>query len=58
MRQLTGDYVARIFAGARPADLPIQQPDRFTLAVNLRVARQLNLRLPTTFLARADEVID
>ena len=58
LRRLTGDYVARIFNGANPAGLPIQLPDRFTLAVNLRVAAQLKLQLPTVFLARADEVIE
>ena len=58
LRRLTGDYVARIFNGANPAELPIQLPDRFTLTVNLRVAAQLKLQLPTVFLARADEVIE
>jgi len=58
LRRLTGDYVARIFNGANPAGLPIQLSDRFTLAVNLRVAAQLKLQLPTVFLARADEVIE
>jgi putative tryptophan/tyrosine transport system substrate-binding protein len=58
LRRLTGDYVARIFNGANPAELPIQLPDRFTLAVNLRVAGKLKLQLPTVFLARVDEVIE
>ena len=58
LRRLTGDYVARIFNGANPAELPIQLPDRFTLAANLRVADKLKLQLPTVFLARVDEVIE
>ena len=58
LRRLTGDYVARIFNGASPAELPIQQPDRFALAVNLRAALQLNLKLSPAFLAHADEVIE
>ena len=58
LRRLTGDYVAQIFNGANPAELPIQLPDRFTLAANLRVVAQLKLQLPTAFLARVDEVIE
>jgi putative ABC transport system substrate-binding protein len=58
LRRLTGDYVARIFNGANPAELPIQLPDRFTLTVNLRVAAQLKLELPTVFLGRVDEAIE
>jgi len=58
LRRLTGEYVARIFNGANPAELPIELPDRFTLTANLRVAAQLKLQLPTVFLARADEVIE
>jgi putative ABC transport system substrate-binding protein len=58
LRRLTGDYVARIFNGANPAELPIQQPDRFTLTVNLRAAAQLNIKLSPTLLAHADEVIE
>jgi putative ABC transport system substrate-binding protein len=58
LRRLTGEYVVRIFKGANPADLPIQQPDRFTLAVNTRAAAQLNIQLPLALLARADELIE
>ena len=58
LRRLTGDYVARIFNGANPAEIPIQQPDRFTLTVNLRVVAQLKLQLPTVLLGRVDEVFE
>ena len=58
LRRLTGSYVERVFNGAKPADMPIQLPDRFTLSLNLRAADQLKLTLPLTFLASVDEVIE
>jgi len=58
LRRLTGYYVERIFNGARPGEMPIQLPDRFTLTLNLRAADQLKLTLPLTFLASVDEEID
>ena len=58
MFRKAADYVAKILKGEKPADLPVEQATKFELAVNLKTAKTIGIKLPESILLRADQLIE